>query len=111
MIYYTLLAMIGVYIAWLITSNFIKRNFRFKICAICATVASTWTGLIILKLSGLEIPQVIVAILMGQSIVGFMYFLERRADSTKNNKLLIMKPFVILFGTLFVYWIILGVYS
>ena len=110
MIYYILLAMIGLYAIWIVLDKIIKNVFNFKICAICATVVSTWGGLLALKLLGYAINQIIIAILMGQSIAGFMYFLERRAASTKNKKLLLMKPLVILFGTLIVYLIISGVY-
>ena len=110
LIYYILLAMIGIYAIWLILSNLINKIFKFKICAICATVVTTWLGLLILKLIGFNISQLVIAILMGQSIAGFMYFLERRAESTKNKSLRLMKPLVILFGTLIVYWILAGVY-
>ena len=110
LIYYTLLAMVGIYFIWLLLSNLINKIFKFKICAICATVVTTWLGLLILKLIGFNISQLVIAILMGQSIAGFMYFLERRAESTKNKSLRLMKPLVILFGTLIVYWILAGVY-
>ena len=109
-IYYILLAMVGVYAVWLVLRNLIDRVFKFKICAICATVVSTWIGLLLLKLIGFDVSQIIIAVLMGQSVAGFMYFLERRAESTKNKKLLLIKTLVILFGTLIVYWIISGVY-
>ncbi len=109
-IYYVLLAMVGFYFTWLVISNLINRILKFKICAICATVVSTWLGLLVMKLIGYDIPQSIVAILMGGSVVGFMYFLERRAEATKNKKLLLLKPLVILFGVLIAYWILSGVY-
>ncbi len=110
LIYYTLLAMVGMYAIWLLFSTPINKIFKFKICAICATVVTTWIGLLILKLIGFNIPQLIIAILMGQSVAGFMYFLERRAESTNNKSLRLMKPLAILFGTLIVYWILSGVY-
>ncbi len=110
LIYYTLLAMVGVYAIWLILSDLINKIFKFKICAVCATVVTTWLGLLILKLIGFNISQLVIAILMGQSIAGFMYFLEKRAGLTKNKSLRLMKPLVILFGTLIVYWILAGVY-
>lgn len=111
MIYYILLAMVGIYIAWLVLKDLINKIFKFKICAICATVVSTWIGLLILKLIGYNINQIILAVLMGQSVTGFMYLLERRAKSTKNKRLLLMKPLVILFGTLIAYLVISGVYQ
>src|SRR3989344_4558454 len=94
-IYYVLLAMVGIYAIWLVLRNLITRVFKFKICAICATVVTTWLGLLMLKLIGFNISQLAIAILMGQSIAGFMYFLERRAESTKNKSLRLMKPLVI----------------
>lgn len=110
-IYYILLGMVGLYVIWIALGNLINRLFKFKICAICATVVSTWVALLIMKLSGVNIPQVILSILMGQSIVGFMYLLERRASSTNNNRLRLMKPAVVIFGTLAVYLVINGVYQ
>ncbi len=110
MIYYTLVTMIGAYAVWIFLGSLTDKIFKFKICAICATVVTTWLGLLILKLIGFNISQLVIAILMGQSIAGFMYFLERRAEATKNKSLRLMKPLVILFGTLIVYWMLSGVY-
>ncbi|MBU5537386.1 MAG: hypothetical protein QW818_02290 [Candidatus Aenigmatarchaeota archaeon] len=109
-IYYVLLTMVGIYFTWLVLRNLIKRIFKFEICAICATIVSTWSGLLVMKLIGYAIPQSIVAILMGGSVVGFMYFLERRVKTTENKNLLLIKPLVILFGVLIVYLILSGVY-
>lgn len=97
--------MAGLYALWLVLRNVIGKISKFKVCAICATVVSTWVGLIVLKLIGYAINPIIIAILMGESITGFMYMLER----TKNKKLLLMKPLVIFLGTLFAYIIITGV--
>ncbi|MBI2545533.1 MAG: hypothetical protein HYW22_03000 [Candidatus Aenigmarchaeota archaeon] len=110
-IYYILLAMVGIYATWIFLSKVIKNVFDFKICAICATVVSTWGVLLTLKLAGYAVNQIIIAVLMGESVAGFMYLLERRAESTKNKKLLLMKPLVILFGTLVVYLILSGAYK
>src|SRR3972149_8869501 len=104
---YILLVMAGLYVIWLAVGVLLKKNFKIKICAICATVVSTWMGLMVLKLVGFDINKIILAILMGQSVTGFMYLLEREAKSTNKN-LLLMKPLVIIFGTLIVYWIIGG---
>lgn len=105
---YILLVMAGLYITWLAIGVLAKKNFKIKICAICATVVTTWVGLLVMKLVGFSINQILLAILMGQSVTGFMYFLERKAKSTNKN-LLLMKPLVIIFGTLLVYWIVGGV--
>ncbi len=110
-IYYILLAMTGIYFTFLALGGVINKTFKFKICAICATVVSTWSVLLVMKLIGYTVNQVVLAILMGQSMVGIMYFLEKRARSTDNDKLRLLKPFVIIFGTLVVYWIISGVYG
>ena len=111
MVYYILLAMVGTYFMWLVVSNLVSKILKFKICAICATVVSAWIGLLVLKLMGVVVNQIIIAVLMGQSVVGFMHFLERMAQTTNNSKLLLMKPVVIIVGTLVAYWIISGVYG
>ena len=54
------------------------RNYDF--CVICASVSMTWISLLVLFLSGKFSDSVIIALLMGQSMVGLYYTLEKRVD-------------------------------
>lgn len=105
-IYYVLLAMAVIYFIWLFIGELTRKIFKFKFCAICATIVSTWAILLVLKLNEFAIDKTILAILMGQSITGAVYFLERKRS---KKRLLLMKPLIILLGTLIVYWIVSGV--
>jgi len=55
-----------------------KTLFKVKLCVICVSVSLTWLTLLILyKLLLFENP-VILALLMGMSITGIYYLLERK---------------------------------
>lgn len=50
----------------------------FKVCALCGAVSVSWIVLLFLFYLGYEIDPVLIGILMGGSIVGFMYLLEQK---------------------------------
>ncbi|MEK6886336.1 MAG: hypothetical protein AABW88_00740 [Nanoarchaeota archaeon] len=52
----------------------IKKDF----CAICASVSLTWIGLLVLYWSNLFNNTVILALLIGESIVGTFYLVEAK---------------------------------
>jgi hypothetical protein len=101
--------MVGLYVFWLIVKKPISRFIKLKICAICATVTSTWLFLWILKFLGYEIPFLILGILMGESLTGLMYYLEKRAKKQKH--ILLLRPVVIFLGTLVIYLLIKFVFG
>lgn len=47
--------------------------FRAHVCAICASVFLTWVGLLAAYLAGRDVDPIVLALLMGGSIVGVMY--------------------------------------
>ena len=55
-----------------------KSITKSRFCVICASISLTWIGLVILSWMDLFDNPVLVAILMGQSVVGIYYLLERR---------------------------------
>ena len=59
----------------------LNRFLQFKICPICLGVSGTWLGLSAMVLSG-QLPmtdyQLLIAILMGGSVVGIAYQGEKR---------------------------------
>jgi len=58
----------------------IKSITRWAFCVICTSVSVTWMTLLILHWLGLFDQPMIVAVLMGQSVVGVYYFLEKKTN-------------------------------
>lgn len=104
MIFYIIISIFVLFFIFTLIKDFIYDKTKLKICAICAAVSLTWVSLIILKLIGYTIDKLILGILMGQSIVGIMYYIEKKM----KNKLLLSfsRLFIIAFGTLIVYYVI-----
>ncbi|HEY4475664.1 MAG TPA: hypothetical protein VJB92_03010 [Candidatus Paceibacterota bacterium] len=80
----------------------------FKVCAICAGVAGTWILMFIGMLSGQLLTsdfQLPISILMGGSVVGIAYQLERRRAfvGVFSGKLVFWKAIFIPIGFLAVY--------
>lgn len=57
-----------------------KSVTQWKFCVICVSVSVTWMALLVLYWLGLFNQPVIIAVLMGQTIVGLYYFLENNTD-------------------------------
>ncbi len=62
----------------------LNKFLRFKICPICAGVFLTWLGLLILKFLNYSFDFLILALLMGGSVVGIVYKLGENIKSDKN---------------------------
>lgn len=56
----------------------VKSISAWKFCVICTSVSATWMVLLVLFWLGIFDQPVIIAVLMGQSIVGSYYFLEKK---------------------------------
>ncbi len=65
-----------------------------KLCVICASVSLTWIFLLILYFLGKFEDLIILALLMGGSVVGLFYLWERK---TKKQKLIFRLPVLITF--------------
>jgi len=57
----------------------IKVSVSWRFCAICLAVSLTWLGLLIAYHSGQFNNGLLLALLMGQSVAGIYYLLEKRA--------------------------------
>ncbi len=57
-----------------------KTASGWRFCVICTSVSITWVVLLVLYWLGRFEQPLIIAVLMGQSIVGGYYFLEKRTD-------------------------------
>jgi len=69
---------IAIAIAFYATSA-LKSHLRLTICSICIAVSFSWIGLLALRQLGWFNNDIILAILLGQSVVGIYYLWERHA--------------------------------
>lgn len=67
-------AVSGLFWAALIAKHLLARKF----CALCVSISLTWLGLLGLYFFDLFHDSVLLAILMGQSITGLYYFVDKR---------------------------------
>lgn len=105
-VFYAILSITILYFLLALFGGFIKKIVGRKICAICAAVSLTWFSLLILRLLGFGIDILVVAILMGQSVVGLMVKLENYFDQKGLPKFWLVRILIITGGTLFVYWLL-----
>ena len=52
--------------------------FRIRVCPICTAVAGTWLLMLLLRALGYPISTPVLAMLMGGSVVGIAYQLEKK---------------------------------
>lgn len=105
-IIYPILSITILYFLFAFLSGYIKKLIGKKVCAICAAVSLTWLSLLILWLAGFNIDALVIAILMGQSIVGIMYNSEEYFEKKKLKKFWLVRILMITLGTLFVYLVL-----
>ena len=86
----------------------VNKLFPFKICPICAGVSGTWLWMLGASFFGYEIDFVIVAMLLGGSVVGIAYQLEKRLALAKASagKLLLWKVLFIPVGFVVAYSVV-----
>jgi hypothetical protein len=58
----------------------VKSITGWKFCVICTSVSVTWIALLVLYWLGVFDRPLIVAVLMGQSVMGLYYLLEKRSN-------------------------------
>lgn len=75
MMFYVFLAISLMFVASLAFKNLI---FKKPFCSLCIAVASTWLVLLYLHKVGRFIDQVLLGMLVGQSITGIYYFAYRK---------------------------------
>lgn len=71
---FVLLSVTGLFAALLA----FKAVTKLRFCVICASVSLTWIGLLIAYRAGVFRDLTVVALLMGQSVVGIYYLAEKR---------------------------------
>jgi len=99
LIWYVSALIAGFFFVWLALKPIIDKKFKISFCAICASVVSTWIILLLLTIFAVK-TQLLLAILLGQSIAGATYLME------KNEKLKGFKIIAIIAGTAGVYYLL-----
>ncbi|KKU19984.1 MAG: hypothetical protein UX30_C0005G0025 [Candidatus Saccharibacteria bacterium GW2011_GWA2_46_10] len=78
LMFYIFLAISLIFIASLVLKNVIKK----PLCALCVAIASVWLILLYLYKSGNFSNQILLALLIGQSITGIYYLAYRKLPKT-----------------------------
>ena len=78
----------------------------FTICPICAGVFLTWVWLIGAHIAGYQIDLIIPALLMGGSVVGVVYQLEKKFRDLPVGRVLLWKVLFIPTGFVVAYGIL-----
>ncbi len=60
----------------------IKQITKMKFCVLCLSVSATWITLLALYWLGLSINPILIAVLIGQSIVGTYYLVEKKVSES-----------------------------
>ncbi|MDP4001253.1 MAG: hypothetical protein Q8P83_03360 [bacterium] len=89
-----------------IAVSLLNKSWSFRVCPICAGVSLTWISFLVVGLLGYQINWFIPAILMGGSVVGIAYWLERYVSANQSN--LLAKTVFMLVGFFAVYEIVLS---
>ncbi|MDO8474291.1 MAG: hypothetical protein Q7S62_02005 [bacterium] len=94
--------------AWLV-----NKVLPFKVCPICAGVSGTWLWMLVALFVGYEIDRIIVAMLLGGSVVGIAYQLEKRLPAGRSpilwKALFIPAGFVVAYSLVSLQWALLAV--
>src|SRR3989344_3947912 len=88
-------------VVWLV-----NKVLPFTVCPICAGVFLTWVGLIIAHTIGYQVDLVIPALLMGGSVVGVAYQLEKKFKDLPAGRILLWKVLFIPAGFVVAYGIL-----
>src|SRR3989344_5354162 len=78
-IFNILIIIIVLFFMLLIIKEFIYK-FKEKFCVICLSVTLTWLSLLFLYWFGLFQDKIIMALLMGQTILGVFYLVEKKVN-------------------------------
>lgn len=85
---------------------FANRVLPFTVCPICAGVFLTWVWLVGAHIAGYQINLAVPALLMGGTVVGVAYQLEKRFRNISAGRLLLWKILFIPSGFIAAYGIL-----
>lgn len=95
-LFYIFAAITLLFFILLFLKTIIRKSRKFEFCVICASISLTWISLLILFYLGFYKDAILIALLMGGSIVGVFYFLESLVEKTKKKQLKLFKlPFLL----------------
>lgn len=97
-----IIAITGFFILLLAGKSFARRVVRKRVCVLCASVSLTWIALLFLHYLGFFPNSVLLAVLMGESVTGIYYVLERKVPEAYR---LFRLPFL-LTATIAVYFLL-----
>ena len=98
MILTALIAILGLYIFFVLLQGPLRRILKKKICAVCGAVLATWLFLFALWYATKIGDPILIALLAGQSIAGAMYLFDSWVRKSAKE-LIPLKIAVILIGT------------
>jgi len=98
-IFFILLSITLLFFGFLFIKGLFNEEFKKKFCVICFAVSFTWISLIILYWMDLFKDRIIIALLIGQTILGIFYLAEKKV----KEKLTIFRLPFLLTLTFFAY--------
>lgn len=98
-------------LAAVIVLYFIFAFLPIKICAICGAVSLIWLGLLIGLFLGWHDNVLWIATMMGGSIVGLMYKLEKYFLKKQLSNFWLIRILIIVLGFLSVYLLLVQIWS
>src|SRR3989344_9393585 len=84
----------------------VSKFLPFAVCPICAGSLLTWAGLLGLYFTGYPIDPVLPAVLMGGSVVGIMYQVDKKLSDRSAGARLLFKVFFMPTGIIAAYSIL-----
>lgn len=105
MIYFPLIAIPLIYFAVALLKPRIQPKLFFNLCAICVAVSLSWLILLLINDNSAE-WRVSAGILMGMSITGLMYSLEKMYKKNKIKNFWLVRLIVIIGGFYGVYFLL-----
>jgi len=90
-----------------------RKLLRVQLCPICVGVASTWLWMLIGRALGYAVDATILAMLLGGSVVGIAYLIEKRLPQGRSpslwKALFIPVGFVAAYGLAMSLWVLCAV--
>jgi len=83
-----------------------NRILSLAVCPVCAGVFLTWVGLTVAHFLGYQMDLEIPALLMGGSVVGIAYQLEKKSRNLSADAMFLWKTVFILVGFIAAYGIL-----
>ncbi len=80
------------FIFFLIFKEFLPLKYKENVCVLCFSISATWIFLLIFNYLEYFQNKIIIALLMGQSILGVFYIVEKRI---RNDLKLFLLPFLL----------------